>query len=300
VRPLATAAGQLVGTLQSTLRFSSAQTGTSLPAPTRIVLTGAGSRLRGLETYLGRAFGKPAEAFQPMGLKLSADGPAAREFSERPGDFGVAVGLATAGLRAATAESGAKPILSLLPAKYVRRREFRDRTLFLYAAGVLLVLVLVVRFAHGYVRSSAAASTHRDLVAARAKLEGLQKSHQEALVAAEIRKSRLNRLLREAEMTSFQAHVLDLLSRVLGADMQLDRVYLDDGVLTADGTASDYTLHVEGRVSTEKLRGRDPIGDLQETLRRDERIGSVEEAPSGSDRVWRSFKLLLRPNYVVY
>ena len=48
VMPLRSAAGQLLGMLQSSIRFASTQIGVTLPALTRVVLAGGGSRLRGL------------------------------------------------------------------------------------------------------------------------------------------------------------------------------------------------------------------------------------------------------------
>ena len=302
VRPLAGIAGQFFGLLESSLRYASTQTGTKLPELSRIVLLGGGMRLRGMETFLSRGFGVPAGFFAPPALRIAspASQQAAREISERPSDFGLALGLAAAGLRDGGQQGPVKSCVSVVPAAYVERRVFRERTLFLYAAGAILLVALILRFAHGYLRNSEARAVQRDLAATASRLEGLKKELDDMTVATEVRKARLNRLLQEAEQTSFQAYMLDLLSRVLRPEMQLQRVFLEDGMMTREGTSSDYMLHIEGRVSNEKQQGIEWISSLQRLLREEERIGSVEEVPADSDRIWRNFKLLVKPNYIRY
>jgi Tfp pilus assembly PilM family ATPase len=302
VAPLSEAAAQLLALLQSSIRFAGTQTGTRLPPLSRIVLLGGGMRLRGLGAFLSRSFGKPTELFQPAGLRLSGSlpEPAAKDLAERAGDYGVALGLAAAGLRSGGRGNAAPLVPSILPEKYLKRREFQDRTMFLYGAGAILLIILLVNLARGIVRNSGAQSVIAELSQAQAQLQTAKREYDSMLRDAEVKKARLNRLLAEAEQTAFQAYSLDLLARVLRPEMRLERVYLDDSVLLEDETTSDYGLYLECKVSNEKRQGLQWIGELQETLRADDKIRSVEIVSSDSDRLWRSFKLLIKPKYVAY
>jgi len=300
-RPLQMLAGQLFGLIQSSIQFSAGQIGARLPPLTRVALLGGGFRLRGLKTFLEKKIEKPVEFFAPMGLKLSPSlpEPVAQVLSERPSDFGVALGLGISGLRQAPADTAKAP-LSILPARYVQKREFRDRTVFLYAAGALLVLLLVARLAHGIVLNWNAKSVHRELAAAHGELQKKKAELVETSRQADIRRTKLNRLLREAETTAFQAYVLDLLARTLRPEIQLEQVYLDCSALTEDETSPDYALHVSGKVSNEKRQGLNWILELQSALKAEERIRSVEVESSKPVGEWYSFELSLKPNYVNY
>lgn len=314
VRPLSTVAGQLFGLLQSSLRFSASQTGVQLPELSRVVLLGGGMRLRGLDAFLSRGFGKPAVFLQPAGLRLSSalSKDVSQALSDRPSDFGMVLGLSVAGLRSRAHAEGAqagtaKYALSILPAKYLQRREFRNRTLFLYAAGVLLLLVLLLNLVHGFVRNSAAQSTLEDLSQARSTLETTRAELVGMTDAVRIRKARLNRLLRESEQSAFQAFVLDLLPRVMGPEMQVDLIFLDDSRLTDSETSSEYALHIQGRISTERKEAGEWVSDrirgLIDALLQEERIASVDVGRARSaveDPGWRGFELVVRPDYVTY
>jgi len=286
--------------LQSSLRFASSQIGVPLPALSRIVLLGGGMRLRGLVAFISQGLGKPAELFNPAGMKLgsSLEPGIAKLLAERPGDFGAALGLGAARLREGGGDP-AKSVLSLLPAKYVKRRELKDRTLFLYAAGVLLAVLLVARLSHAIYTNVGASSVQSQLAVTHAQLQAKKKDLDGTTREAEKRKARLNRLLKESELTAFQAFVLDALSRVLRPEIQLEKIYMDLGE-TDDGTSWDYNLRVAGRVNNEKRQGNDLILDLQSTLKAEDRIGSVDVESSRPDGSWYTFELSLRPNYVSY
>jgi hypothetical protein len=258
-------------------------------------------RLRGLDGFLGRGLGKPAEFFQPSGVKLATTltPEMSKDLTENAADYGVALGLGTAALRGDSAAQR-KASLSILPEKYIKRREFRDRTLFLYAAGVLLLVALIVKLGYGMYQNSMARDTHQSLVKLHSELQQRKREYDDMRREADVRRGRLNRLLLEAEQSSFQAYLLDLLARTLRPEMRLERIYLDDSVLTTDGTTSDYGVYLECRVSDEKRQGLQWIEELENTLRAEERIASVETVSSDSDRAWRTFKVVIKPNYVSY
>jgi len=301
VTPLRTAAGQLLGMLQSSLRFSSSQIGVSLPPLQRVVLLGGGMRLRGLPAFIAQGLGKPAELFQPSGLKT---GPGlsetlSRSFGTELSDHGAVIGLGMSGLREKAGGDTSKSHFNVMPSAYTKRRVFKERTVFLHAAGILLVLLLAGRLAHGIVRNSRASSVHADLQGRHATLTKQKTEQDETTRKAEAYRARLNRLLRESEQTAFQAYVLDLLSRTLRPEIQLERIYLDAEPLE-DGTNLDYNLRISGRVNNEKRQGLDWVLELQAALEADERIASVTEESTKPEGVWYRFEISLRPNYVTY
>jgi type IV pilus assembly protein PilM len=298
---LRTAAGQLLGMLQSSLRFAATQTGARLPPVSRIVLMGGGMRLRGLQAFLGQGLGCDAEEFRPTAMKLDPDLPedVAGAIASRPGELGVALGLGASSLREAGASESEKRTLSLLPAKYRKRRELRDRTAYLYAAAALLIVLLLARFAQGIAGYSKARDVHAELSSTHTQLTGMKAELDQTASQAEVRRARLNHLLREAEVTSFQAYVLDLLPRVLRPEVQLEKVWLEVAE-DEDSGQRDYRLHIAGRANNEKSQGLDCILDLQSALKAEERIGSVEEESSRPQGAWYTFELSVRPNYVAY
>ncbi|MGQ9590971.1 MAG: pilus assembly protein PilM [Planctomycetota bacterium] len=307
VAPLRGAADQLLGILKTFPRTSASQTRAKLPPLGRLVLLGGAMRLRGLDAYLAEGLGVSAEFFEPVGLGISASlgKDATRWITESAADFGPALGLAAAGLKsgralAAPPESRGEPVVSVLPAKYKQRREYRERTLFLYAAAALLVLVLAIRLGHVLWRSGNASALCARLESAHAALQEKKRQFDEMERKVSVRKSRLNRLLREAELTSFQAYVLDLLARTLRPEMQLVSFGLSAAEETEDGTAIQYSVTVKCRVSDEKRLAAQWIRELQGLLEADERIASVETSSSSADGVWRTYDLSLRPSYVAY
>ena len=54
--------------------------------------------------------------------------------------------------------------MSPLPGKYLKRRRFRERTVFLYAAAALLLVLLLARLVVGVVRNSEAAEVRNNFV----------------------------------------------------------------------------------------------------------------------------------------
>lgn len=300
VMPLRGAAGQVLSMIQSTLRIAASQTGAKLPPVTRVVASGGAMRLRGLLPFLAQGLGRPVELLAPRGLEVRPEipPPAGKALAERPADFAVAFGLAAALLRSGGADPLRAP-LTILPAKYLKRREFRDRTLFLYVAGGLLAAFLASRLGYALVSNARANRVLGELQTTRTELGRLQGELTTTRAEADKRKTRLNRVLREAEQTAFQAFVLDLLGRALRPEFQLERIQL--AAEEADDEVSyDYNLRIFGRVNNEKRRGLEWIHELQTALQAEDRIGSARVEASNPDGVWYTFELAVRPNYVSY
>ncbi len=134
--------GQLSSMIQSSLAFIRAQTKIRDLEIGRILLSGGGANLRGLPDYLSATFRCPVQRFQPEnGLdtsRLSAEESAL--FQTDPGSFAVALGLARTG-----ADDNAFK-LELVPATSKKKREFKQRTLFLILSAVAAVIFLAFNF----------------------------------------------------------------------------------------------------------------------------------------------------------
>ena len=141
-RAALSAAGQLLGLLQSVTMFARTQVKLSTLKLDRVFLSGHGAGVRGVERYLSSALSVPVERFDPFRVVDTSglDAESAAELEQHRSESVVALGLATAG---SDPEAYA---IDVLPAALERRREFLGGTLFLIAAGVLALGYLVFDF----------------------------------------------------------------------------------------------------------------------------------------------------------
>ena len=289
--PMRSISGQLLGMIQSSVRFCESQAGILLPAVSRLWITGGGMRLRGLPEYLARSLGdKPFKVFEPKGNEAETGSEASRGASEA--SLGLALGIGAFGLG-----SGTQKVLTLnvLPGKYRARRQFRERTVFLYAALAMLVFFLAAQAVHGFVLRSHANERRSQLAAALKELELKRDERDESIARSTQTRTRINRRLREAEPTAFQAFVLHFLADTLRSEFQLLRIALEP-VDRENDSGFDYELHIDGQVSDERRNGLTLIRELQESLANEERISDARIGPSRSEGPWYTFSLILVPN----
>jgi len=151
-RTLVGPAGRLFSTIQSTLTFAKNQSKIYNMKLGRVLLTGGGSRLRGLDAYLAQNLGVPVEHFDPLpAVDASALGPeAARELHGHGPEMAVALGLAEMAVDARFFR------ITLLPDKMRKLIEFKRSTAFMLAAGVLLFLFLAFSFVEARTENVAA------------------------------------------------------------------------------------------------------------------------------------------------
>ena len=295
VRPLRTAAGQLLGMLESSVRVGGSQAGIQLPDVTRLWFAGGGMRLKGLPRYLATGLGKlREEVFDPAG-------PSDEEGAG--GSFTTALGLSAVGLQ--SGRSGDRDvILNILPQQYSDRQTFRDRTRFLLVAATLLFLLLCARFADGWMQGAKVEKMHTKLTGQKTSLDK-QMAEKKGWIEKNNRvRSRINRLLREGEPTVFQAFVLDYLSTNLPAEIQLEMVDLEvDELESEDGVGAEmkYVLAVKGRANNEKGKGTHLVLKLREDLlKQKEHIRKVDNINVRSEPgAWYSFLFHIEPKYQV-
>ncbi|MCZ6796309.1 MAG: pilus assembly protein PilM [Planctomycetota bacterium] len=288
VNALRGVAGQLVSMVQSSVRFCANQAGVSLPAVTRLWVTGGGLRLRGLPEYIAGALGGvPVEVFDPEPSGGTASDNGAR------GSLGLALGLSALGLRRSGRQS-ATPSLRILPARYRARREFRERTLFLYCAAGMLAFFLVAQLVHALVRNADADSLKSELSSRLTQLENALTERELGRAESAERRTRINRLLKEAEVTAFQAFVLTLLGEELPPEIQIELIDLE--LVEVAGGESEYQLLIRGRANNEKRRGLDWIHTLQATLLAEARIRDVELRDTEPEGAWYGFEIAVLPS----
>jgi type IV pilus assembly protein PilM len=291
VNPLRGAAAQLLSMIQSSLKFSRSQTGVKLPDPSRYVVLGGGMALPGLPAYLQNGLGKPVEVFHPQ----LAQGPGISEAAQKvlassPGSFSVALGLAAAGMKREGME------LSLLPSLYLKRRLFRDRTLFLYLAASFLLIFLAARLVEGFTELSTAQGRKKTLDSAQIKLKAekatmLSQSEENGRTRA-----RINRILREAEVVPFQTFVLDFLARKVGSELKINGCKLVLGEEPESGEPL-YQLHLDGAADNASQKALERIEGLRTAVSAEARVEKVEVLSTRPSGNWYEFQMLLTPGF---
>lgn len=295
INSLRGSAAQLQSIIQSSLRFCRSQTGVDLPAPTRVLLVGGGARLRGLTDYLHRAMRKPVERFQPAGLAATGSLPEAaqRVFARYPGDYSVALGLAVSGVRETSTS------LNILPEAYRERRRFRDRTVFLYVAGVFLIVALILGAVDGWLQKSAAQEHAAELESALRTYENYNAEMSENIEQNTRVRERINRVLREVEVTAFQSFLLDFFQQNLRPEIRFSRIRLE---IETDGEDTDllYQLVLEGTADNSNRQALGWITELQERLAGESRVAAVEIGPSQDEGNTYKFQMFVRPAFQGY
>ncbi len=149
-------AGQMSSMIQSTLMIAKAQTRLPELKIDRVLLSGGGASLKGLDKYLKQAMGVPVERFNPFDIcDLSQLGDdEAKMIEDAPHEFAVAVGLAQTSLAPAAFE------LSVLPAALKRTRDFLKKGIYSVAAALVMAGVLVLMYMG---RSEASQKANDDL-----------------------------------------------------------------------------------------------------------------------------------------
>jgi len=128
---LGAVAEHLTRSVQSALMLARTQTALTGLEVSRFYLSGAGAGLRGLRESLAEGLGRPVEL-----LDVGACVAGAESVRESPSPYGVALGLA---MMAAGQDAFA---LRLVPERVARRRRFRRKGIFAWAAAALVLLAL--------------------------------------------------------------------------------------------------------------------------------------------------------------
>jgi type IV pilus assembly protein PilM len=212
----------IVSAVNSGLRFARIQTKMQQIDFDRLVLSGGGARLAGLQEFLQSRLQKPVVLFDPSaafdgsGLR----GIAAEAFASTPLEMAVATGLAVVDAQ----RSGFD--LALVPPEEAAKREFWGRTIFGYLAGAVALVIaatMVVRARAELVRNRAAReATERQLVSFRERAAGLKQIQ----VANASTRINLSMLAEEARANLAMVQLLPLQRKACPAGLSLTRMEL--------------------------------------------------------------------------
>lgn len=172
-------AGSVVAAVHSSLMFCKAQTKLQDLRIDRVLVAGAGARLKGMCDYLASGLGLPVEPFDPFeAVDLTAlDGEASAALSGEGPSMAVALGLA---------QMAADPKafrLEILPEADRRKRQFLQHTAWLIATGVVAAAGLAFLYVKAGGEEAKARSNEKEVnlaleKAARRRDEGTQKAKQ--------------------------------------------------------------------------------------------------------------------------
>jgi type IV pilus assembly protein PilM len=291
VGPLRSVAGQLLQLAQSTVRLAASQTGIRLPSVTRLWMTGSVLRLPGLAEFLERGLGaRSSTRFSPAAAHALA-GESANPSSEAA-ELGLAIGLASIGLRS---EREREAGLEILPIRYRKRRRFRERTIWAIAALAFLALFVLARLGHGLWRRAEVSDLEAALRSRLSTLESKQAERAGFIQTSSEIRARIQRWLDEGEPTAFQAFLFQYFGESLRPEIRLDSLELISSE-RPDRGGFDYEFHVRGRVSNEQRKGFDWILDLQAALAQEERVADVRFLAHDEEGPWYTFTMAVRPS----
>lgn len=282
---VAATASQYAAMLQSSLMFARAQTKIADLQPTRALVTGGASRLRGLAEFLAKTLKFPVEPFEPL-AGISVD-VADREFLQNSTEIGremaVAIGLA----RAALGEPGVR--LSLLPPRVLRRREFVERKLFLWGAGAAAVAFVLssvvgaqgdlgrVQGLAGTARARKSQADEHAKAIAEVKVRGTLVGEMRKHLAAEVRPG-----------TTFVRLLADL-QRVAPGPLWVDEARLLPD--KPEELGSGAMIEIGGKVGESEESTQKVLEGFQNRIRGLAGVASVEAKQNNERAGLRTFKL---------
>ena len=167
----------------------------------------------------------------------------------------------------------------------------------MYAAGVLLVLNLVFGFFAAWRVNAAARARVTELDGKIGELETYKAEMEENRVANEQTRERINRLLADMEITSFQSYILDFLSsKQLPTQIMVNHVSLsaDEDVELRDVT---YRLLVTGNVDDSNGEGNDLLDSLLQTIKSKNFVATADFISVEASGTQKEFELLVTPAF---
>ncbi len=203
-------AGQLGQLVASSTTFCRAQTKITGLEVDRLLLAGEGAALALKAGKNSEGMPRRVEALSPKVGGEALPGDAA--------EWAPVIGLAAAAL------DPRHRILDLLPTSFRKRREFRERTRFLWGAAAALALAVAVQLVAGVVEQGRAADSRNTVKEWKSRLATWRSDEEAAARANQKYRLREERLREEVLTGRFHAEVLDLLARSLPDAVSLEQV----------------------------------------------------------------------------
>ncbi len=248
--------GHFVSAFNSSVMFAKAQSKVPDCNPDRLVIMGAGAKLRGFAEYLESNLGVPVELFDPVDdlnlAALSSDAQAA--LKQEQGGIATTLGLAQ---MAADPEAFK---LEVLPEADRKKRRFLRETLPVIVSGVILLIGVVAAFVFAG-RAADEAAREKDVLEAKARVFEANKS---AYNAARDRVVRINdekfRLRRLVALGPAVEQILGVVQRVVNDGFE--EIYISKMTASLEETVIDenreFIPEVEFEVTVQSTGERPP------------------------------------------
>ncbi len=202
-------AGQLSGMIQSTMNFAKSQNGLRDMQIGRVMISGGGASLTGLDSYLEQNLNTPVMRFIPdAGLDLSAlPAEEAELFEADPGRFACALGLAR------MSSDGDAFLIDIIPEATKKKRRFMSRHIYMIGAAVASVIFLGILWASLSGQVADSAKERQMAEREKRKLSGIRKRFDNKYADALLMKKKTNRLAWESRGGTFLVRGQGLVQR---------------------------------------------------------------------------------------
>ncbi len=141
-------ASEFAALFNSSIQFAKTQVKLERLKINRVFLTGGGALLGGFAQFLSNRIGVPVQVFDPVAALSPVSTDTLQEEEMPKTEFATSIGLA------ASALAPDALAIDLLPERHRKRREFRERTRFLVAAGAASLLFLIIFFIFSFIEGS--------------------------------------------------------------------------------------------------------------------------------------------------
>jgi len=283
-RSLEGALRPLVGMLQSTMVLARNQLQATQLDVERVLLCGPGAALPGLDQALQRTLGLPVARFDPTEGYVVGEAP---ELEEHGGDFAVATGLAMMALLEGST------VVQVLSEAAEKARRFREKTLWLVLAGVLLAVHLGL-YAWSSHRDYQAASSDRLLLSRQVEANKSERlAYERALQDGQDLAARLGALADVAGPGAGLLYVLDLLEASLPDELwvtSVRTVRAPEPGFQRGNAVLPYVI-VEGGGKELERNLNDAVVEFTTRLRSDPHVAAVLPQPATDARGNFSFEL---------
>lgn len=268
--------------------------------PARLFVTGGSARMPGLAGVLGQSLDCPAEVWDPLaGIETSTAPAEDRDDVEQEGiSAAVACGLALRELFPSATR------LDLLPNALRAKRTWKHRTVWLIAAGVVLMLQALFSLGLAWHRLSGERARAARIRSENQKHVAERTARHESRVEDNEKRERfLAALASHARPGRHLQAVLEVLSRTMPNNMTVTSIELETlrPKRAARGetglpAAPTIKVHLKGVVDNAQLRCEQELAELEEVIRLDPAVESAQIVPTGSTEKPRvDFAMTVQP-----
>lgn len=271
--------GHFVSAFNSSVMFAKAQSKVPECNPDRLVIMGAGAKLRGFAEYLESNLGVPVELFDPVDSldlsSLSSDAQAA--LKQEQGGIATTLGLAQ---MAADAEAFR---LEVLPEADRKKRQFMQETLPVIVSGIIILIGVIAAFIVAGQASDAAESERTQLEAKQREFETNRGAYNSARAAVERINDEKFRLRRLVALGPAVEHIVGVVQRVV-LDQGFEELYISKMKASLKETIVDdqreFIPEIEFEATVESTGDRPPQTAYSEfgvhTRAEVQRVGGLE------------------------